>query len=37
MIKLWGWEKKPRTMLRYAIERLDESVRRHYMSLGRPN
>lgn len=27
----------PRTMLRYAIERLDESVRRHYMSLGRPN
>lgn len=27
----------PRTMLRYAIERLDEPVRRHYMSLGRPN
>lgn len=26
----------PRTMLRYAIERLDEPVRRHYMSLGRP-
>lgn len=25
----------PRTMLRYAIERLDEPVRRHYMSLGR--
>lgn len=26
----------PRTMLRYAIERLDEPVRPHYMSLGRP-
>lgn len=25
----------PRTMLRYAIERLDEPQRRHYMSLGR--
>lgn len=25
----------PRTMLRYAIERLDEPARRHYMSLGR--
>lgn len=25
----------PRTMLRYAIERLEEPVRQHYMSLGR--
>ncbi|MDE6127303.1 MAG: DNA alkylation repair protein [Muribaculaceae bacterium] len=29
-------DKMPRTMLRYAIERLTDEERRHYMSLGKP-